>query len=352
MTSTDLPAPSTVLRMSDLGELIASVPALIGFRPRESLVVIALGGASGRRVGLTLRIDLPPPDDVEAVATHAVRCLLADDVDGAVVLVFAEGGTSGAGGDSGTGWGAGRVRPDVAEAAVAALEEVGIRVHAAVWAERAEAGRRWACFDRCGCGGVLPDPSATEAAAAAVVEGKVVLTGRQQLAALVEPVDPAAVRRREARVIRAADEALADPDPGCDDDAIHLAVLDAALDASAAGRLDLDDDRVVALAAALVRPPVRDAALARSDPSGPRGGAAAETLWAALCRELPDPEAAEAAALLAASALMRGDGALANVALDRAERSWPGHRLAGLLRSVATSGVRPAELRASLLGGR
>jgi hypothetical protein len=336
MTSTD--APSTVLRMSDLGELISSVPVLIGFRPRESLVLIALGGASRKRIGLTLRIDLPPPDHVRAITAHAVRCLQADDVDGAVVLVFGE--------DSGSG----PARPDVAAAAVAALEDEGIRVHAAAWAESAEAGRRWSCFDGCGCSGVLPDPAATEAAAAAVVEGRVVHSDRRELEALVEPVDAAAIRRREVRVIEAADEALAGPDPGCDDDAVHLAVLDAALAESAAGRLVLDDDRVVTLAAALVRLPVRDAALARSDPSGP-AGAVAETLWAALCRELPDPEAAEAAALLAASALMRGDGALANVALDRAERSWPGHRLAGLLRSVATLGMRPAQLRESLLGG-
>jgi hypothetical protein len=73
--------------------------------------------------------------------------------------------------------------------------------------------------------------------------------------------------------------------------------------------------------------------------------AAAETLWLALCRELPDPEAAEAAVLLAACGLLRGDGALANVALDRAERSWPGHRLAGLLRRVAARGTPPARVR-------
>ncbi|WP_300011161.1 DUF4192 domain-containing protein [Pseudonocardia sp.] len=338
MTSTDLPAPSTVLRMSDLGELIASVPVLIGFRPCESLVLIALGGASRRRIGLTLRIDLPPPEHVHDIAAHAVACLQADDVDGAVVVVFGAAG------------GTGPARPDVAAAAVAALEDQGIRVHAAAWAERAEAGRRWACFDACGCGGLLPDPAATEAAATAVVEGKVVRTDREALRALVEPVDATTIRRRERRVIEAADEALAAPEPGVDGDAIHLAVVRAALADTATGRLELDDERAVALAVALARPAVRDAALAMSDPDSPDGGAA-ETLWAALCRELPDPEAAEAAALLAASALMRGDGALANVALDRAEHSWPGHRLTGLLRSVATCGMRPSQLRACLLDG-
>ncbi|MBC8090931.1 MAG: DUF4192 family protein, partial [Pseudonocardia sp.] len=88
MTST---ATTSVLRMADPGELIASVPTLIGFRPRESLVLIALGGASGRRIGLTLRVDLPPPEHVRAAAVYAVRCLVSDDVVGAVVVVFGAG---------------------------------------------------------------------------------------------------------------------------------------------------------------------------------------------------------------------------------------------------------------------
>ena len=55
---------------------------------------------------------------------------------------------------------------------------------------------------------------------------------------------------------------------------------------------------------------VSDAALARC--AAPEAGLdGAEHLWAALVRETPDPEAAEPAALLAACALLRGDGALA-----------------------------------------
>ena len=92
---------------------------------------------------------------------------------------------------------------------------------------------------------------------------------------------------------------------------------------------------MVELACALGDPDVRDAALLRN-----LGGAAAaaEQLWTALVRETPDPEAAEPAVLLAVSALLRGDGALANVALERAELAWPGHRLARLLRWPPTPG--------------
>ena len=103
--------------------------------------------------------------------------------------------------------------------------------------------------------------------------------------------------------------------------------------------------RVVALALALADPLVRDAALVRC--AAP-GAESAEQLWAALTRETPDPEAAEPAALLAACALLRGDGALAGIALDRAEQAWPGHRLTGLLRAAWQAGMAPDQVRECL----
>jgi hypothetical protein len=110
----------------------------------------------------------------------------------------------------------------------------------------------------------------------------------------------------------------------------------------------LDDERVVALTRALQIPVVRDAAVAACTGSRP---AAAEALWAALARGTPDPEAAEPAALLALMGLLQGDGALANVALRRAESAWPGHHLTETLRGLAAAGIRPGELRACLTGG-
>jgi hypothetical protein len=109
----------------------------------------------------------------------------------------------------------------------------------------------------------------------------------------------------------------------------------------------LDDERVVALTRALQIPVVRDAAVAACTGSRP---AAAEALWAALARGTPDPEAAEPAALLALMGLLRGDGALANVALRRAESAWPGHHFTETLRGLAAAGIRPGELRACLTG--
>lgn len=341
MTSTD------PLRIRDAAELVVAVPYLLGFHPRESLVLIATGGSSGRRLGLTLRVDLPPPADVAHVAESAVESLMLDTPAGAAVIVV------GAGSDPPAG--------PLVDQVVDRLDARGVDVHTVVWAGRTTAGAVWGCYDeaRC-CGGVLPDPAATAAAAAAVTRGVVARSDRSDLERHVAAADDTRLGRREAMLVAEHDRIVAaaerpvDPaaerpvDPAAvrrADHAAAVATVDAAIDDAAAGRLVLDDRRVVALAMALSDPLVRDTVMLRG--AGPLA-AAAEHLWAALCRETPDPEAAEPAALLAVSGLLRGDGALANVALDRAEQAWPGHRLTGLLRQVTAAGIRPAAFRTIL----
>src|SRR3712207_6314035 len=57
-----------VVRLEDGGDLAAALPVLVGFVPRQSLVLVALGGATGRRVGLTARVDLPDPAHAARIA--------------------------------------------------------------------------------------------------------------------------------------------------------------------------------------------------------------------------------------------------------------------------------------------
>lgn len=354
MTISDNPAAPPVMRVREPGELIGAVPLALGFHPRESLVLVALTGRSGRRLGLTLRVDLPPPDDVPDLCGYATERFLVGDPAGAVVLVV--GGTVpgryGPPGAPSPGGGAaepsapgGPPRRDVAEAAAAALEARGVTVRSVLWAAETGPGAAWACYEECACGGHLPPAEATPMAAATVVAGRVVHGDRGALERLVAPVDAAVLRRRDA-LLRAAH----DSGPERSEREVARAARDALRDAladTAAGRLVLDDARVVTLAAALSVPAVRDAAMLTA--LGARAPAA-EQLWAALARESPAPEAAEPAALLAVCALARGDGALANVALDRARAAWPGHRLARLLAAVAEGGLRPDEVRALVAG--
>ncbi|HXV92871.1 MAG TPA: DUF4192 domain-containing protein, partial [Pseudonocardia sp.] len=345
MAQRDTPRPLPALpsgdqpavRVRDPGDLIAAVPAVLGFHPRESLVLIATGGPTGRRVGLTLRVDLPPPEDAGAVCRHAAATLLSGEPRGAAVLVI--GGSPGPQ----------PPRRDVAAAALEALSGHGVEVHTLVWARSTAGAAPWACYESCGCRGSVPDPAASPALAGAVVAGKVVFTDRSELERLVAPADREALRRREKLLTGQVDAEITRPDPpGPEAAAQAWAVVEAAIAEAATGRLALDDARVIALARALALPQVRDAALGACTDSR---AAAAEQVWAALARETPDPEVAEPAALLAASALARGDGALANVALERARRAWPDHRLTALLHSVAAVGIRPERFRECLAAG-
>ncbi|HYH31514.1 MAG TPA: DUF4192 domain-containing protein [Pseudonocardia sp.] len=334
-----------MVRVRDQGELVAAIPAMLGFHPRESLVLMATGGRSGRRLGLTLRVDLPPPEHpaygehVELVAASAVRGLLLDDPAGAVVVVLA----------ASTGEPPGLPHPRLAGLVALSLTERDVDVHTLLWAESTAGGARWACYDPCGCSGTVPDPSATAFVAATVAEGRVVRADRAELERVVAPAETGRIRRREELLIRATcggssgGDGDGDGDGGIVDGATAgTDLLDAALADTAQGRLALPDTRVVELATALALPEVRDTALQRS--AGPEA-VAAEQLWAALARETPDPEAAVPAALLAVSALLRGDGALANVALERAERAWPGHLFTEVVRAGAEAGLRPAQVR-------
>jgi hypothetical protein len=273
------------------------------------------------------------------VAAAAVEGLLLDEPRGAAVLVFAA-----APGDE-----------PPHEALVAAVQhgllERGVDPHTVLWAEGTTRGARWGCYLPCRCTGELPDPAASPLVAATVLDGRVLHGSRAEVERLVAPADPAVLARREELLRRVVDGADGVLDAAAERPAATLRSVDRAIAAAGVGKLALDDDEVVTLACALAVPTVRDAAMRRCV-----GGtaSAAEQLWTALVRETPDPEAAEPAALLAVSALLRGDGALANIALDRAERAWPGHRLTMILRSVTVAGMRPAEVRRLLhdfLGG-
>jgi len=64
----------------------------------------------------------------------------------------------------------------------------------------------------------------------------------------------------------------------------------------------------------------------------------------AVARTTPDDDAAEVCAVLSMAAYRRGDGALAQVAVDRTLMSEPNHRLAHLMLAMMASGIPPADL--------
>jgi hypothetical protein len=121
--------------------------------------------------------------------------------------------------------------------------------------------------------------------------------------------------------------------------AIDAAVARLGPDASAT---PLTDAEVARIAWGLRDAAVRDRALGLALGPDPAG---AELLWTECTRRALAPLDAAPATLLAVSAWLRGDGAMANVALARARRSDPRYALAVLLESALAACLAPDELR-------
>ncbi|MBL1080255.1 DUF4192 domain-containing protein [Nocardia sp. 2] len=78
----------------------------------------------------------------------------------------------------------------------------------------------------------------------------------------------------------------------------------------------------------------------------------AESIWAQLTRCLPHPDRADAACLLAYSALLRGESLLADVALETAIYADPEHRMALFLQRAVDKPLKPKRLRRLAEAGR
>lgn len=311
------------------GALIAALPAVLGFVPEKSLVLVSLEDG---RMGAVLRADLTAEltgnigrlaEVTAASGAHTVVAVIVD-ADGALCPMCND------------------EHRQLCEALTEALGDHDVGVSAAHVVDRVEAGGAWHCVDDCGARGAVEDPSASPLAAAAVLEGRRLYARRSDLQAVVALTDE---ERAVALIDRIQDRgALRDEDWGRDPDDRGRRDVEAVLDA--AGRVcdgvQLDDDEVATLACGLTDVAVRDTLYALA--VGARAGQA-ETLWAVLARTLPDPWRVEALVLLAFSAYARGDGPLAGLSLEAALRSDPDHRMAGMLDTALQSGMRPEQIR-------
>lgn len=329
----------TKIKLSNPAELVSALPYLVGFYPRDSMVVVCLQGPRPR-IGLAVRADLPPAGYEDELAQSLIGPVLARYPVGVMLVVV----------------GGGRPHPvlglpgaALVSAVARAFDEHGVVTMQTLWAESLDRNATWSCFEGC-CGGRLPDPAASKVAAAITAAGLVTFADREELERLVAPDDDQVLARRGALLDAAVGEL--DRELSEDPDGVtrrHLTLVLDAVDASERGELPVADDQIVRLALALADRPVRDwcLRLCRSGEADPDTGcraAAAERLWLALTRATPAPELAGPATLAAFTAYLRGNGALAGMALERALQAWPGHDLAALLSVALETGMPPSTL--------
>jgi hypothetical protein len=339
------------VRLSDPGEIAAGLPHLLGFRPRESVVLVSLAGPSGGRVGLTVRGDIPPAEHAAALAAVLTRSVCTDRPRGVLLAVVSDAAND-PGPDVGEP-GSGTLdlphRPLVHEM-VLALATAGVPVRVAMLVR---SGRWWSydCPHACcapGAGTALPGGvSALEVAG--VAAGQVVEIDREDLVRRI--TGPGGLARA---AMAAACDRVAGEYAGRVRDAGRAVVAAESWTAvteavgrcrpgRATARDRLGDLEVARIVWGLRDREVRDRALQFA--TG-QDAASAEVLWTECTRRAPAPLDAAPATLLAVSAWLRGDGAMANVALTRALDSEPGYPFARLLAQGLAACLGPGELRA------
>jgi hypothetical protein len=313
------------------GELLASVPHLLGFHPSDSLVVLGLRGTTTASVRVVLRADLPPPEEIRALAEYLLLPLTQHNAESVVLVVVG-----------------GRAPIDdlpdreLLARCESVFVDAGFSVAHQLWTPDTAAGRRWRCYDDFNCTGVLPDPGGTDLARAANETGLDTYASRDEIVAMLAPEPDDVLARRSAAFDRRTDATEPEPTLSSDEIRTRLDAVRDAVESAVTTPPTLTDDDVVRLVGALSEHRIRDVNL---DFDRLPDVAAAEWLWTALARATPAPERAEPACLLAFSAYARGDGVLAGIALANAEAADPGHRLSNLLRSALTLGLEPGKIR-------
>ncbi|MGI8626534.1 MAG: DUF4192 domain-containing protein [Geodermatophilaceae bacterium] len=329
------------LKLSGPGSLIAAVPHLLGFPPEESLVLVGLSGPRSR-VGLTMRADLPADGSAFTPTVEEleplIEALLRDGSSECLAMVISE-------------------CPDQDGVApyvdlVAHLDEALV----AAWLEasdivlvRAGCWRSYLCPDShcCPVQGTPVPPANGELAAYAAYSGSVVRDSRSALISMIA-ADPAAVAGTERALDHVCRE-MADASAAGTSEAYRERIEHAinrrvrALTAGTARPLSNRD--VARMSVALIDRPLRDRVAAHCLQES---ASAAESLWIELLRRLPASLDAAPATLLALSSWARGDGAMANVALDRALASDPGYSLAQLVRTALDHALPPGTVREML----
>jgi phage FluMu protein gp41 len=331
--------PVPVVRADSPAALLRLVPHLIGFVPEASLVVIGVSPPRDR-IRVTLRYDLPDPPEVGLVAdiaAHAVAVLRKQQLKAAVAI----------------GYG-----PE------ALVTPVGRELRAAAWQAgislleflRAHDGRYWSyvCGNEecCPAAGVPFDAAADRGDAAALASIGPVLAGRADLAARVAPLGGItaesmrqATRRSERHVTRLLAQVRKSARLGAARHVIAaegLAAVGAMISRYRDGGRFTSDDEIARIAVALRDLRVRDDAWARMDPAY---SDAHQLLWTDVIRRAQPGYVAAPATLLAFVAWQSGDGALANVALDRALAHDRQYSMALLLRQVIAAGAPPSLAR-------
>ncbi|MET0928609.1 MAG: DUF4192 domain-containing protein [Aeromicrobium sp.] len=313
------PSPSVYVA-HDVPDLINSLPTWFGFRPTESIVAVATHGPR-RRFGFRLRMDIPRPEDVETMAELVVAHLRHNDAEGVIVIAVTR-------------------HQDVALELLDAIHEQLGPVSLIVRA-RADGQRYWTDEPGSSPEGIEYETSDHHLAIVhAVAAGQQILPDRE---ALVERFAAVTGERRlwlEQATAAILDEVVpqvARTAPG-DLAETGMAVVWPILERAMAGRRISDAD-LLRVAAWVSSISVRDALWSRFTRENAEEMVQALTL---VCGSVVPPFEPAVLSLTAFAAWLRGDGAQALIAVERALRADPDYSMAQIILDILQGGVSPA----------
>lgn len=321
MTTT--PTPKAPIRARDLAALVATVPSLLGFVPERSVVAVFIG--ANRRVTLTMRVDLGEARSAGMAATTVQAARQANAAE--IILVgYVQ-----------------RPGPVLAEC----LRDIGIAVENAtmddpdplIVTRMAMVGQEhWAEVPTWSGQAPTRRPLAElhdhAVVAQSIYAGQSVAPSREalgrrfELSSEAQPEGYIDGYREAAEHMRGL--------AGHERAALVSAILD---DVELSEPVTYPKGETLGWLLALVRDgQARDAASTRI-----RKESATRWLdfWSAVCRATAGEQAVVPLALVGLAAWLKGDGASANIAVDRAAAIEPGQPLVVILRSCLAHGLPP-----------
>lgn len=318
------------LTLSSPDAFLAAVPHLIGFPPRDSVVLVGLDddGSGRESIKLTQRFDRPSADlaadHVASLARAAVEPMRASGSTAVIVAVF---------GDENPARDGLLPSTTLVDGLVEEFDGAGMWVKDALYTDGAS---RWSygCENPSCCpieGAPIADELRTMIAAEFAATGAAMAPSRQSLVDEVA-ADPARIDQMVGRL--AAHET-----PGGD--------LEAWRDASIARIASLRSDpapspeTLATVLAGLRDIRVRDTALWELAQDAGDHTDAISGLTTAL-RSAPEGHVAPVATALAIQHWTRGDGARANACLDRASADDPSYSLASMVGTAIGRGLPPS----------
>lgn len=319
--------PASVFTAHDVGDVLAAVPTLLGFRPKESFVAIATYGPRCR-FGFCLRLDLPALEDAGTAADLAVHHLRRQGADGAILLALSDDHAR-------------------AEAVVrAGLDRLGPDIEAIVIAW-ADGHRYWQPLPRFPQDGIqYESPAHHEAVVRAVAAGQEILADRDELVARFATCSGDVLERMVVATEGQLDRVLRLFGENPTDTAlvgVAMSELDPILDRALNEQERLSDLEVGLVSLWCASVMVRDELMSRIHRDNARDWL--RVLTDVSGRVVP-PFVPSVLCLAGFAAYMVGDGAQAVIALERSLSADPEHRLSLLLMQLIQGGVSPEQYEA------